>query len=107
MGDDQEMMSRCDQCGAVVPEDGWFALEVARPGSSDDAFDDLLGAVFCRQEHAAQWLQQPLPEREPAEPYVPSARDRLVDGGVMAALIVTVGFAVVGLIATARWIWLP
>ncbi|WP_084039297.1 hypothetical protein [Demequina sp. NBRC 110053] len=108
MSDAQDIESRCDYCGKVVSDRGWIGLEVSRPRVAPEEanypFPDYLNEIFCSQEHAALWLQQPLPDPEPVKPYVPSWRERLMDVGLVSALVVTVAFAAVGLTLTLRWL---
>ncbi|WP_084105924.1 hypothetical protein [Demequina sp. NBRC 110056] len=105
MGDAHDTAEVCDHCGSAVSDDGWIGLEIARAGTPGAPFHDYLVGSFCSQAHAAAWLARPLPDPEPMAPYVPSLRDRLEDAGMVAALAVTLGFATVGLIVAARWVW--
>lgn len=97
----------CDLCGAHVSGDEWVGLEVTRATRALDGRDELsfVGGDFCSQDHAAQWLAQPLPEPDPLPEHVQSWRDRWGDVGLGAAVVAVIGLASVGILAIARWVW--
>lgn len=106
-----EEASRCDHCGAAVALDAWFGLEVQRPYPDPRARNGRAVehdyVIFCRQEHAAEWLatvQLPVPV-----PQSPDQDRAARSWGVLAADLtwvvvpaVVALFAVVGL-ATTVW----
>ena len=98
----------CALCGRPWSEvDGgrrWLHLEVTRGDHGDGL--DFLDADFCSQEHAAEWLDRPLPEPDP-EPTVPqrtSRRDRFATAGVGLSFGAVAGLTVLGSVTAARWV---
>lgn len=77
-------------------EDAWLGIEVYRPELN------YLGAAFCRQEHAAEWLARPLPPVEPVELLPRDWRDRAVDAGLLALFLWAGALMVIGSIALIR-----
>jgi hypothetical protein len=80
----------------------WLHLEVTRHDGADGA--DYLDENFCSQEHAAEWLQQPLPEPVRAAPFVMTWRDRFAASGVGLLFGLVAALAVLGLWTAVRFI---
>lgn len=103
-----EDAARCAFCGAPVPDDDWFALEVARPTTNHDGdvgrFSDYLDVVFCAQEHAARWLDQPLPPPDPVHTSPESRWWRVVEAALVALAVVVCALAVAGGVAVIDWL---
>ena len=79
----------------------WLHLEVTRHDGADGA--DYLDVDFCSQEHAADWLQRPLPEPVRAGPFVMTWRDRIAATGVGLLFGVVAALAVLGLWTAVRF----
>jgi len=82
--DEDEELGACDLCGRPLDADGekaWLGVEVFRPDG------DWINVVFCRQEHAAEWLTRPLPPVRPAHSLPRTMKDRLVDWSLAALLL--------------------
>ncbi|ABS03754.1 hypothetical protein Krad_2273 [Kineococcus radiotolerans SRS30216 = ATCC BAA-149] len=90
----------CDLCGQPVSETAWLGIEVSRPTPATDgeehSFTDYLGGIFCSQDHAAQWLQQPLPAPEPVQEVKESRRERLLLGSLLVVGMAILLLAAVG-----------
>ncbi len=99
----------CAACGRrwtdVDGGRGWLHLEVTRNDGADGA--DYLDVDFCSQQHAAEWLQRPLPEPVLETSFVMTPRDRLVGAGVGLVLGLAAALAMLGIWTVARLIIAP
>lgn len=92
--------STCAVCRAPWSEDldGWISLEVSRGTDVDDCCGSgWWHETFCSQEHAAQWLGQPLPE-QPDEAPDSSWKAKLAGALGCAVLLLLLASLVVGLV---------
>jgi hypothetical protein len=98
--------SLCAACGRPWTDvDGgrnWLHLEVTRDDGGDGL--DFLDVDFCSQEHAAEWLQRPLPAPVRAPPYRMSWRNHVAATGVALSFGLVAGLAVLGLWTAVRFI---
>ena len=96
----------CALCGRPWTEvDGgrrWLHLEVTRDDGG--GVPDFVDADFCSQEHAAEWLDRPLPEPQPSTPFRMSGRERLTGAAVGLAGGGVAGLTVLGLVTAVRWV---
>lgn len=96
----------CTLCGRPWTElDGgsrWLHLEVTHGDHREGLH--YLDADFCSQEHAAEWLDRPLPEPEPEVPYRMSRRGRLTGAAVGLAGGGIAALTVLGLVTAVRWV---
>jgi hypothetical protein len=91
--DDDEELGVCDLCGRPLDAEGeeaWLGVEIFRPKG------DWINAVFCRQEHAAEWLAGPLPPVHPPGSLARTIKDRLVDWSLVALLLYAVVVMLLG-----------
>lgn len=102
----------CAFCGRPVP-DLWFAIEIQRPTPTTDGRAHEYAPVwqnfiFCNQEHAALWMQTPLPELDPIapegdEPWREPWTDRLITPLIVVGFTVAAGLILVGAFTMYQW----
>ena len=80
----------------------WLHLEVTRDDGAGGL--DFLDVDFCSQDHAADWLREPLPAPTPADPYRMTVRDRLAVTGAGVAFGVVALLAMLGLWTVGRFV---
>lgn len=81
--------SPCIECGAQINRGAGFCMTVSPPGHED------LEVMFCRQDHAAAWLDKPLPAAVPDLPFTRG------DLAILFVVLVLIVLAVIGAIALA------
>lgn len=80
----------------------WLHLEVTRHDDADRL--DFLDVDFCSQEHAAEWLQRPLPEPAVEPPFLLTARDRLAGAAAGLGVGIVIALAMLGLWTAGRFV---
>jgi hypothetical protein len=54
--DDEDQPEVCGYCRCTLDDTTALEVDISRPDGS------YLYAMFCKQEHAAEWMARPLPE---------------------------------------------
>lgn len=108
-GPDGHDLTHCEFCGNRVPETLWVGLVVQRPSFDDQgrlqSRQEGLEGVFCTQEHAARWLELPLPPPTvPQSPPHPWWRPLLMPVVVLGITVIG-ALALVGAQSLAQWGW--
>ena len=91
--DEAEELLVCDLCGRrfdAEDEPAWLGVEIFRPEG------DWMNVVFCRQEHAAEWLARPLPPVRPPGVLPRTMKNRLVDWSIAALFLFALGLMLLG-----------
>jgi hypothetical protein len=99
VADDVEFL--CEHCGRpadIEGDDRWLTIEIDR--------DKVLPLYvnFCKQDHAVDWLSQPLPPGEPTVEPPSTTKDRLIDGLLLAVPVVVLALVLLGLYTVVRWL---
>ena len=88
----------CALCGQACTDvdggRGWLHLEITREQPVEDLH--WWSVDFCSQAHAAEWLQQPMPDPVTGSPSERTGRDRLADAGCFALFLLLVGLVGLG-----------
>ena len=98
-GAESDEIDRCELCGVPCGEVDGGPEQLRMQLTRDDGGDVLYWAGdFCSQAHAAEWLQQPLPEAlSPEPPPGPTTwTDRVATGGCLAVFLLLLVLVVVG-----------
>jgi hypothetical protein len=90
--------ARCGRPAGIEGDDRWLTIEIERDNV------DPLYVGFCTQDHAVEWLSQPLPPGEPAVELPSTTKDRLIDGLLLAVPVVVLALVLLGLYTVVRWL---
>lgn len=94
----------CGQCGRRQSLDsngeapGWLYVVIDRDVGR------AIDKEFCGQEHAAAWLQKPLPEPEPYSVPDRTFKERLLLGVGAVLVLYGIAAAVIGTATLVRWL---
>lgn len=104
MGPVQRDVTMCDLCGREWhqgdPSGEWLSIEIVRGDATTDT--DWINADFCSQEHASEWLKQPLPPMEPMVVEPTTWKDRLMSGFLLLLLLWALALMLLGSYAFVR-----
>jgi hypothetical protein len=101
---DSEDSVLCGQCGRRQSRDsnyeapGWLYVEIDRDVGMP------IYKEFCGQEHAADWLQKPLPEPKPLSVPDRTPKERLFLGVRVVLLLYGIAAAVIGTWTLVHWV---
>jgi len=94
----------CGQCGRRQSRDsngdapGWLYVEIVRDVGLP------IDHEFCSQQHAADWLQKPLPEPKPFSVPDRTPKERLLLGVRVVLVLYGIAAVVVGTWTLVHWI---